>query len=167
MAALSTTLPLNRDSVCSAHKVVKDHVHRTPVVTNKTLSELASTPRTAEDLKNTRFVGKTPAKPVLRLWFKCENLQRIGAFKVRGAFYALHKLSEEPGWLEGGGKEKGVVTHSSGKIVPCLSLFILRYDIRNVCEGENGRLKIELLLYLIHGFIILGLSLNDLEWLLM
>ncbi|KAL7921817.1 tryptophan synthase beta subunit-like PLP-dependent enzyme [Trichoderma austrokoningii] len=122
MAALSTTLPLSRDSVYWAHKVVKNHVHRTPVVTNQTLSELASTPRTAEDLKATRFAGKTPAKPVLRLWFKCENLQRIGAFKVRGAFYALHKLSEEPGWLEGGGKEKGVVTHSSGNHAQALAL---------------------------------------------
>lgn len=124
MAALSTTLPLSRDSVYWAHKVVKKHVHRTPVVTNQTLSELASTPRTVEDLKGTRFAGKTPAKPVLRLWFKCENLQRIGAFKVRGAFYALHKLSEEPGWLEGGGKEKGVVTHSSGKMMLYLPLLI-------------------------------------------
>jgi threonine dehydratase len=121
MAALSTTLPLTRDSVFWAHKVVKNHVHRTPVVTNQTLSELASTPRTVEELATTRFAGDTPAKPVLRLWFKCENLQRIGAFKVRGAFYALHKLAEEPGWLEGGGKEKGVVTHSSGKkIFYCL-----------------------------------------------
>ncbi|KAM0463411.1 hypothetical protein ACHAO4_000125 [Trichoderma viride] len=122
MAALSTTLPLSRDSVCAAHKVVKNHVHRTPVVTNQTLSELASTPTTAEALKDTRFAGRTPAKPVLRLWFKCENLQRIGAFKVRGAFYALHKLSEEPGWLEGGGKEKGVVTHSSGNHAQALAL---------------------------------------------
>ncbi|KAH6610053.1 hypothetical protein Trco_000073 [Trichoderma cornu-damae] len=122
MAALSTTLPLTRDSVVSAHKVVKQHVHRTPVVTNQTLSELASTPRTAEELEATRFAGKTPAKPVLRLWFKCENLQRIGAFKVRGAFYALHRLAQEPGWLEGGGKEKGVVTHSSGNHAQALAL---------------------------------------------
>ncbi|KAM0257347.1 hypothetical protein ACHAQJ_004434 [Trichoderma viride] len=122
MAALSTTLPLSRDSVFWAHKVVKNHVHRTPVVTNQTLSELASTQRTAEELQSTRFAGKTPAKPVLRLWFKCENLQRIGAFKVRGAFYALHKLTEEPGWLEGGGKEKGVVTHSSGNHAQALAL---------------------------------------------
>ncbi|QYT01612.1 PALP domain-containing protein [Trichoderma simmonsii] len=122
MAALSTTLPLNRDSVFWAHKVVKNHVHRTPVVTNQTLSELASTPRAVEDLEGTRFAGRTPAKPTLRLWFKCENLQRIGAFKVRGAFYALHKLTEEPGWLEGGGKEKGVVTHSSGNHAQALAL---------------------------------------------
>lgn len=152
MAALSTTLPLNRESVCAAHKVVKNHVHRTPVVTNQTLSELASTPTTAEALKDTRFAGRTPAKPVLRLWFKCENLQRIGAFKVRGAFYALHKLSEEPGWLEGGGKEKGVVTHSSGKICfTCVDLYCTMGC--NMWEGGNERLKIEVLLYLVHDFV--------------
>lgn len=114
------------------------------MVTNQTLSELASTPRTVEDLKDTRFAGKAPAKPVLRLWFKCENLQRIGAFKVRGAFYALHTLSEEPGWLEGGGKEKGVVTHSSGKITLYLPLFILRE------KGEMRCSKIDVLLYFVH-----------------
>ncbi|KAL7810866.1 putative pyridoxal-phosphate dependent enzyme [Trichoderma gracile] len=120
MAALNTTLPLTRDSVLQAHKAIQPHVHCTPVVTNQTLSQLASTPR--DNLEGTRFAGRTPAKPVLRLWFKCENLQRIGAFKVRGAFYALHRLSEEPGWVEGGGKEKGVVTHSSGNHAQALAL---------------------------------------------
>ncbi|TFB05424.1 putative serine racemase [Trichoderma ghanense] len=120
MAALSTTLPLTRDSVLQAHKVIQPHVHRTPVVTNQTLSQLASTPR--QDLEGTRFAGREPAKPVLRLWFKCENLQRIGAFKVRGAFYALHRLAQEPGWVEGGGREKGVVTHSSGNHAQALAL---------------------------------------------
>ncbi|KAL7821229.1 putative pyridoxal-phosphate dependent enzyme [Trichoderma aethiopicum] len=119
MAALSTTLPLTRDSVLQAHAVIQPHIHRTPVVTNQTLSQLASTPR---DLEGTRFAGRTPARPVLRLWFKCENLQRIGAFKVRGAFYALKRLAEEPGWVEGGGREKGVVTHSSGNHAQALAL---------------------------------------------
>jgi threonine dehydratase len=112
MADLSTTLPLNRDSVIEAHKLISDYVHLTPVLTNRTLTELASTPRT---LDGTRFEGRTPARPVLRLWFKCENMQRIGAFKARGAFHAVERLKQEPGWLEGGGKEKGVVTHSSGE----------------------------------------------------
>lgn len=120
MADLSTTLPLTRASVIEAHKLVKPHVHLTPVLTNRTLSELASTPRAAEELAGTRWAGRTPARPVLRLWFKCENMQRIGAFKARGAFHAVEKLKREPGWLDGGGKEKGVVTHSSGE---CLSLF--------------------------------------------
>lgn len=119
MADLSTTLPLTRASVIEAHKLVKPHVHLTPVLTNRTLSELASTPRAAEELAGTRWAGRTPARPVLRLWFKCENMQRIGAFKARGAFHAVEKLKREPGWLDGGGKEKGVVTHSSGE---CLSL---------------------------------------------
>lgn len=116
MADLSTTLPLTRDSVIEAHKLIQPHIHRTPVLTNRTLSELASTPRSAEDLRGTRWEGRTPARPVLRLWFKCENLQRVGAFKVRGAFHAIERLKMEPGWVEGGGKEKGVVTHSSGEI---------------------------------------------------
>lgn len=114
MAELSTCLPLCRASVQAAHEIVKPHIHRTPVLTNKTLSTLASTARSADDLKGTRFEGKIPAKPTVRLWFKCENLQRVGAFKARGAFHAVARLAAEDGWLEGGGKEKGVVTHSSG-----------------------------------------------------
>lgn len=115
MADLSTTLPLARDSVFEAHKLIKPFIHHTPVLTNRTLTTLASTPRAEADLVGTKWEGRAPAKPVLRLWFKCENLQRIGAFKARGAFHAIEKLKLEPGWVEGGGKEKGVVTHSSGK----------------------------------------------------
>lgn len=115
MADISKTPPLTRDSVIEAHKLIGQYVHYTPVLTNRTITELASTPRTAEELEGTRYAGRTPARPVLRLWFKCENMQRIGAFKARGAFHAVERLKQEPGWLEGGGKEKGVVTHSSGK----------------------------------------------------
>ncbi|KAI8279850.1 hypothetical protein K4K60_005274 [Colletotrichum sp. SAR11_57] len=122
MADLTTCLPLNRASVVEAHKLVKPHVHYTPVLTNKTLTTLASTPRSPEDLKGTRWEGRTPAKPTLRLWFKCENLQRIGAFKVRGAFHAVERLKQEPGWIENGGMEKGVVTHSSGNHAQALAL---------------------------------------------
>ncbi|KAF4837113.1 Serine racemase [Colletotrichum tropicale] len=122
MADLTTCLPLNRASVVEAHKLVKPHVHYTPVLTNKTLTTLASTPRSPEDLKGTRWEGRTPAKPTIRLWFKCENLQRIGAFKVRGAFHAVERLKQEPGWIENGGMEKGVVTHSSGNHAQALAL---------------------------------------------
>lgn len=114
MADPSTALPLTRTSVQAAHELVRPHVHKTPVITNQTLTSLASTPRSEAELAGTKWAGRRPARPVIRLWFKCENLQRIGAFKVRGAFHALERLKAEPGWLEGGGKEKGVVTHSSG-----------------------------------------------------
>ncbi|KAF5619880.1 threonine dehydratase [Fusarium tjaetaba] len=122
MADLSTTPPLTRESVIEAHKLISPYVHFTPVLTNQTITKLASTPRTAEELQGTRYAGRTPARPVLRLWFKCENMQRIGAFKARGAFHAIERLKQEPGWLEGGGKEKGVVTHSSGNHAQALAL---------------------------------------------
>lgn len=122
MADLSTCLPLNRSSVIEAHALVKPHVHYTPVLTNRTLDDLASTPRTASDLNGTRWEGRAPAAPKLRLYFKCENLQRIGAFKARGAFHAIERLKKEEGWVEGGGKTKGVVTHSSGNHAQALAL---------------------------------------------
>ncbi|KAM5352487.1 hypothetical protein ACJ41O_005210 [Fusarium nematophilum] len=122
MADLSTTPPLTRESVVEAHKLISKYIHLTPVLTNRTLTELASTARTPEELEGTRWAGRTPANPVLRLWFKPENLQRIGAFKARGAFHAVERLKQEPGWLEGGGKEKGVVTHSSGNHAQALAL---------------------------------------------
>lgn len=122
MADLSTCPPLKRDSVIQAHELIKDLVHRTPVMTNKTLNSLASTPRDQESLVGTAWEGRKPASPVLRLYFKCENFQRIGAFKARGAFHAIERLKREPGWLEGGGKTKGVVTHSSGNHAQALSL---------------------------------------------
>lgn len=115
MADLATCPPLTRASVVEAHSVVKPYVHYTPVVTNATLTAMASTPRTEEELKGTAWAGRTPARPTMRLFFKCENLQRTGAFKIRGAFHALERLQREPGWKEGGGMERGVVTHSSGK----------------------------------------------------
>lgn len=106
--------PLTRPSVIAAHALIKEHIHYTPVLTNATLTKLASRQQTAAELVGTPWEGQEPAKPVIRLWFKCENLQRVGAFKVRGAFHALKRLMAEEGWEEGGGRERGVVTHSSG-----------------------------------------------------
>ena len=114
MADPSTCLPLTRDSVVAAHEIIRPFVHKTPVVTNSTISALASQPRDPTDLEGTKWAGRKPAKPRFRLWFKCENFQRIGAFKIRGASHAIERLKQEPGWVEGGGMDKGVATHSSG-----------------------------------------------------
>ncbi|KAL2211272.1 serine racemase [Sarocladium strictum] len=122
MADLSTCPPLTRDSVFAAQELIKDHVHRTPVLTKKTLNTLASTPRDPASLVGTEWEGRTPAKPVIRLYFKCENLQRIGAFKARGAFHAIERLKAQPGWFENEGKTKGVVTQSSGNHAAALAL---------------------------------------------
>jgi hypothetical protein len=138
MADLSTTLPLTRESVAEAHKLIRAHVHRTPVLTNGTLTELASTARSEEELRGTRWEGRRPARPVLRLWFKCENLQRVGAFKARGAFHAVERLKMEPGWLEGGGKEKGVVTHSSGTMTKVSSFS--SHHLGGFCNVSDGEM---------------------------
>ena len=69
----------------AARERITPHVHRTPVMTCATLD---------------RRAGK-------RLFFKCENLQRGGAFKARGAHNAIFALADEEA-------ARGVVTHSSG-----------------------------------------------------
>jgi threonine dehydratase len=80
------------DDVLSAHERIKPYIHKTPVLTSRYLNEL------------------TGAK----LFFKCENFQKAGAFKVRGACNAVFGLSEEKAAL-------GVATHSSGNHALSLS----------------------------------------------
>ncbi|KZT23725.1 tryptophan synthase beta subunit-like PLP-dependent enzyme [Neolentinus lepideus HHB14362 ss-1] len=70
-------------------------IHQTPVLTSESLSTLAP-------------IGTT-------LLFKAENLQKGGAFKIRGATYALSKLSRSE-------LDKGVVTHSSGNHAQALAI---------------------------------------------
>ena len=108
MAELSRTQPLKPSSVQSARERIREHIKLTPVLTSSTLSSLASTPQPSEALIGTPFEGHKPAHPRMKVFFKCENFQRIGAFKVRGAFHALSRLTEEE-------LARGVVTHSSGK----------------------------------------------------
>jgi hypothetical protein len=132
MADLSTCPPINRSSVQTAHKRIEKYIHRTPTTTCETLNQIASTPKSercpstganiaAEPAPHTNSVQGTAAtsnaNPKVRLFFKCENQQRIGAFKARGAFHALGRLIEEKGIDTV--REKGVVTHSSG-IIPSL-----------------------------------------------
>ncbi|KAL6365990.1 hypothetical protein LRP88_00573 [Fusarium phalaenopsidis] len=78
---------------------------------------MASTPR-----KSTSINNSSPARPVIRLHFKCENTQRMGAFKARGTFHAIERLLQEPGWVKNGGKEKGVVGFGSGNHAQALAL---------------------------------------------
>lgn len=87
----STPIPLTRASVLNAHQLIKASIHRTPVLTSTTLSALA----TIND------------GPTINLLFKCENLQKIGAFKIRGATHALAQLRDDE-------LRQGVITHSSG-----------------------------------------------------
>ncbi|KAK5707597.1 hypothetical protein LTR97_000134 [Elasticomyces elasticus] len=135
MTDVSTCPPLTRQSVREAHDRIRPYIHRTPVATCETISILASTPQaercpssgsntaseTAPHDRNvTGDAGRYTTRPTVKLFFKCENQQRIGAFKARGAFHALGRLIESDG-LESV-KKKGVVTHSSGNHAQALAL---------------------------------------------
>ncbi|KAK4965624.1 hypothetical protein LTR28_003397, partial [Elasticomyces elasticus] len=115
MGDISACPPLTRSSVHDAHDRIRQYIHLTPVATCQTLSDLASTPQTPEALKGTDYEGQEPARPKINLYFKCENQQKVGAFKARGAFHALSRLSDEE-------LQKGVVTHSSGNHAQALAL---------------------------------------------
>lgn len=126
MADPSSSPPLTRHSVQAAHKKIKQFVYQTPVKTCQTLNHVASTQQAErQDLGPEQFSsipqpvqnGDTPssANPRIRLFLKCENEQRIGAFKARGAFHALGRLIDEQG-LENV-RRKGVCTHSSGMLL--------------------------------------------------
>lgn len=99
--------PLTRDSVRTAHERIKPYIHLTPVLQCETISSFASTPQSPTALVGTEYEGQEPSRPKMNIFFKCENYQRIGAFKARGAFHALSRLTD-------GQLEKGVITHSVG-----------------------------------------------------
>jgi threonine dehydratase len=79
--------------VKTAKKRIEGHAHVTPVVTSQTLNRI------------------TGAEAFL----KCENFQRMGAFKFRGAFNAMSQLTDEQ-------KKRGVITHSSGNHAQAVAL---------------------------------------------
>jgi threonine dehydratase len=106
MADMSKTKrPLTRASVREAHDRIKPYIHHTPVLQCDYISSLASTPQSPSALEGTEYAGQEPARPKMNIFFKCENYQRIGAFKARGAFHALSRLTDAE-------LERGVVTHS-------------------------------------------------------
>jgi threonine dehydratase len=76
----------------AAHTRIEPYIHRTPVLTSQYLNDLTGA----------------------ELFFKCENLQKAGAFKARGASNAVFGLTEEQA-------KHGVATHSSGNHGTCLS----------------------------------------------
>ena len=80
------------DDVLEAHERIRPHIHRTPVLTSSVLNRLTGA----------------------QLFFKCENFQKAGAFKVRGASNAVFGLSDAEA-------ARGVATHSSGNHALSLS----------------------------------------------
>ncbi len=89
----SPALPVSYADVEAAAARIAGHAHRTPVLTSRTVN----------------------ARTGAEVFFKCENLQRMGAFKFRGAYNALAQLSEEQ-------KRRGVLAYSSGNHAQAIAL---------------------------------------------
>lgn len=83
----------DKENLLKTSKRIHHLIHKTPVISSKSINEM---------------VGA-------ELFFKCENFQKMGAFKMRGAANAILKLSETE-------KNKGVTTHSSGNFAQAVAL---------------------------------------------
>lgn len=85
-------MSLDYAAILAAHERIRAHIHRTPVLTSSRLDTASGA----------------------SLFFKCENFQKVGAFKARGATNAVFALDEAAA-------QRGVATHSSGNHAAALS----------------------------------------------
>lgn len=84
---------MDKTTLQQIHNRIKPYIHNTPVLTSQLINGMCDA----------------------EVYFKCENFQKMGAFKMRGATNAILNLTDEQ-------KRKGVVTHSSGNFAQALSL---------------------------------------------
>jgi threonine dehydratase len=98
------------DDIRAAHKRIMPFIHNTPVMKSQQLNDLFN----------------------CEMFFKCENFQKVGAFKFRGATNAVSLMSAEE-------KRRGVVTHSSGNHAAALALAARMNGITaNIVMPENA-----------------------------
>lgn len=83
--------------IAFAHDRIREFIHRTPILTNKSLNELAGA----------------------ELFFKCDNFQKAGSFKIRGATNTVELLSQDE-------MDNGIATTSSGNHGAALSMAVTR-----------------------------------------
>lgn len=84
---------MQKEQLVECHQRIKEYIYNTHVLTSRLINKIVEA----------------------ELFFKCENFQKMGAFKMRGATNAILQLDEEK-------RKKGVVTHSSGNFAQALSL---------------------------------------------
>ena len=97
------------DDIRAAAGRIKGVGHRTPILTSQTLDEMA---------------GR-------KLFFKCENLQKVGAFKLRGGWHAFSMLSDEEA-------ANGVCTHSSGNHAQAVAFSAMKRGITSYIVMPNN-----------------------------
>ena len=103
------------EDIAAAHQRIKDHAERTPVLRSNTLDAITKA----------------------RLLFKCENFQRMGAFKFRGAYNALSQLTPAQ-------RKAGVVAFSSGNHAQAVALAGRMLGIHTVIVMPDDAPKVKL-----------------------
>ena len=109
------TLPVTFEDVARAAGVLRGVAHRTPALTSRQANQIACA----------------------ELFFKCENLQRVGAFKFRGAYNAISRLDEEA-------RARGVIAFSSGNHAQAMALAgrLLAVPVSVVMPSDAPALKL-------------------------
>ncbi|MFL2983366.1 MAG: pyridoxal-phosphate dependent enzyme [Candidatus Neomarinimicrobiota bacterium] len=107
---------LNLNEIQKARTRIDSYVHYTPVLTNKSLNKLTEA----------------------ELYFKCENFQKSGSFKIRGAANAVLQLKADE-------LKRGIVTASSGNHGAALSMIVskLESEIKVVMPKNTSKIKID------------------------
>lgn len=110
------TQPVSYKAVQAASNRLAGISHHTPVLTSRTVN----------------------ARSEAEVFFKCENFQRTGAFKIRGGYNAIHQLAPEA-------KERGVITYSSGNHAQAVALAgqILDVDATIVMPENAPQVKLD------------------------
>ena len=114
--AKEPTTTVTKQSILEAQQRIRPYIHETPVLTNSTIDGIAGT----------------------ELFFKCENFQKIGAFKIRGGMNAVLSLSKEK-------LRNGVATHSSGNHAQAIAFAAREVGAKAyiVMPNNSPRVKVE------------------------
>jgi len=100
---------LSFEGIEKAYNRLRNIVNKTPIMTSRTVNRITSA----------------------EVYFKCENFQRVGAFKFRGAYNALSKLSDDE-------KRRGIITHSSGNHAQAVALAASLLGIHSTIVMPKG-----------------------------
>ncbi len=115
-----------KEELLKAQKRISPFIHNTPVLSSQLLNDIAGT----------------------QLFFKCENFQKMGAFKMRGATNALLQLTSEQ-------KVKGVISHSSGNFAQALALAAKNIGIKAYIVMPKNAPKVKKEAVLAYGGIVI------------
>jgi threonine dehydratase len=116
MTSTIEQIQVTRESILEAHERIKPYIHRTPVLTNATINSISGAD----------------------LYFKCENFQKIGAFKIRGGMNAVLSLPKEK-------RAKGIATHSSGNHAQAIAFAARQVGTKAyiVMPNNSPKVKVE------------------------